>query len=228
MKTKLIALGDSIIKGVLLNIETTGQMHYALADNNIVDQVAQHLRVEPVNLGKMGCTIEVGERILDRHLASMENANYALLCYGGNDSDYDWRAIAQSPEAEHMPKTPISVFEKTYARIIDKLRQAGITPLVMSLPAMDAERYFEFFTSKFSAGEKSNVLEWIKGSTDTIWAGHELYNDAVKRVANAADVPLIDVSMAFKDLRKCLCADGIHPSRAGQANIATAIAHAII
>ena len=31
MKTKLIALGDSIIKGVLLNIETTGQMHYARA-----------------------------------------------------------------------------------------------------------------------------------------------------------------------------------------------------
>lgn len=228
MKTKLIALGDSIIKGVLLNIETNGQTHYALADNNIVDQVAHHLRVEPVNLGKMGCTIEVGERILDRHLAGMENVKYALLCYGGNDSDYDWRAIAQSPNEEHLPKTSISVFEKTYARMIDKLRQAGITPLVMSLPAMDAERYFEFFTSKFSAGEKSNVLEWLKGSTDTIWAGHELYNDAVKRVANAADVSLIDVSMSFKDLRKCLCADGIHPSRAGQANIATAIAHAII
>ena len=77
MKTKLIALGDSIIKGVLLNIETTGQMHYALADNNIVDQVAHHLRVEPVNLGKMGCTFEVGERILDRHLAGLENVNYA-------------------------------------------------------------------------------------------------------------------------------------------------------
>ena len=228
MKTKLIALGDSIIKGVLLNIETTGQMHYALVENNIVDQVAQHLRVEPVNLGKMGCTIEVGERILDRHLASIENANYALLCYGGNDSDYDWRAIAQSPKAEHMPKTPISVFEKTYARMIDKLCQAGITPLIMSLPAMDAERYFEFFTSNFSTSEKNNVLQWLKGSIDTIWAGHELYNDAVKRVANAADVPLIDVSMSFKDLSKCLCADGIHPNRAGQANIATAIAHAMI
>ena len=228
MKSKIIALGDSIIKGVVLNIESNGKLHYALSDHNIVDQVANKTNHEAINLGKMGCTIETGERILDRHLGDIENAQYALLCYGGNDSDYDWRAIAQSPEAEHMPKTPISVFEKTYARMIDKLLQAGITPLIMSLPAMDAERYFEFFTSNFSASEKNNVLQWLKGSIDTIWAGHELYNDAVKRVANAANVPLIDVSMSFKDLSKCLCADGIHPSRAGQANIATAIAHAMI
>lgn len=227
MKSKIIALGDSIIKGVVLNIESNGKLHYALSDRNIVDQVANKTNHEAINLGKMGCTIEAGERILDRHLGDIENAQYALLCYGGNDSDYDWRAIAQSPEAEHMPKTPISVFEKTYARIIDKVRQAGLTPIVMSMPAMDAERYYQFFTSVFSDEEKRNVSRWLKNGTDAIWAGHELYNDAIKRVAAATDAMLVDVSKAFSQPDKYLCIDGIHVNAMGQTKIAAVITKAM-
>ena len=85
MKSKIIALGDSIIKGVVLNIEQSGKMHYALSDHSIADQLASRKGMEAVNLGKMGCTIEAGERILDHHLPSIENAEYAILCYGGND-----------------------------------------------------------------------------------------------------------------------------------------------
>jgi lysophospholipase L1-like esterase len=228
MKAKLIALGDSIVKGVLLNQEFNGTTHYALADNNIVDLVAQQLHLESTNLGKMGCTIDVGERILDRHIAEFKEGGYVILSYGGNDCDYNWRAIAQDPSAEHLPKTSIGTFEKTYVRIIEKIRQKGLKPIVLSLPPIDTERYYEFFTYGFSETEKKNILTWLKDSTDTIWAGHELYNDAVKRVASATDVPLVDVSILFRDLHECLCADGIHPSRVGQANIATAIAHVII
>ena len=227
MKSKIIALGDSIIKGVVLNIESNGKLHYALSDRNIVDQVANKTNHEAINLGKMGCTIEAGEKILDRHLGDIENAQYALLCYGGNDSDYNWRAIAQSPKGEHQPKTPISIFEKTYARIIDKVRKAGLTPIVMSMPAMDAERYYQFFTSVFSDEEKRNVSRWLKNGTDAIWAGHELYNDAIKRVAAATDAILVDVSKAFSQPDKYLCIDGIHVNAMGQTKIAAAIAKAM-
>jgi lysophospholipase L1-like esterase len=227
MKSKIIALGDSIIKGVVLNIESNGKLHYALSDRNIVDQVANKTNHEAINLGKIGCTIEAGEKILDRHLGDIENAQYALLCYGGNDSDYNWRAIAQSPRGEHQPKTPISVFEKTYARIIDKVRQAGLTPIVMSMPAMDAERYYQFFTSVFSDEEKRNVSRWLKNGTDAIWAGHELYNDAIKRVAAATDTILVDVSKAFSQPDKYLCIDGIHVNAMGQTKIAAVITKAM-
>ena len=227
MKSKIIALGDSIIKGVVLNIESNGKLHYALSDRNIVDQVANKTNHEAINLGKMGCTIEAGEKILDRHLGDIENAQYALLCYGGNDSDYNWRAIAQSPKGEHQPKTPISIFEKTYARIIDKVRKAGLTPIVMSMPAMDAERYYQFFTSVFSDEEKRNVSRWLKNGTDAIWAGHELYNDAIKRVAAATDAILVDVSKAFSQPDKYLCIDGIHVNAMGQTKIAAAITKAM-
>ena len=68
----------------------------------------------------------------------------------------------------------------------------------------------------------------LKGGSDAIYAGHELYNDAVKRVASAADVQMIYVSNAFHDTQKYLCVDGIHPNKAGQEKIAKTIVRAIV
>lgn len=220
---KLAALGDSIIKGVLFTQEDNGRGHYSLSDLNIADRVASRMHCEVVNLGKMGCTIEAGERILDRHLARLEGAKYVLMCYGGNDSDYNWRAIADNPKAKHIPNTSLHVFEKTYTRVINKVREMGLTPLVMSLPPMDAQRYFDYFTSTFTDVQKSNIMKWLKGSINTIWAGHELYNDAVKRVANATDCVLIDCTTPLGDGKGYLCEDGIHPNVAGQTKIASII-----
>lgn len=220
---KLAALGDSIIKGVLFTQEENGRGHYSLSDQNIADRVAARMHCEVVNLGKMGCTIETGERILDRHLTCLDGAKYVLMCYGGNDSDYNWKAIADNPEAEHLPKTSLHVFEKTYARVINKVREMGFTPLVMSLPPMDAQRYFDFFTSSFTDVQKSNIMKWLKGSVETIWAGHELYNDAVKRVANMTNSQLVDVTTTLGNGKGYLCEDGIHPNIAGQSKIASII-----
>ena len=220
---KIAALGDSIIKGVLFNQEENGRGHYSLSDCNIVDRVAEGLHSEVINLGKMGCTIETGERILERHLDKLDGTQYVLICYGGNDSDYNWQAIADCPDSEHHPKTPLRIFEKTYARVINKVRERGYTPLIMSLPPMNAQQYFNFFTSNFNNTQKSNVLKWLHGSVNTIWAGHELYNDAVKRVASATDCVLIDCTTTLGDGKNYLCDDGIHPNLAGQSKIASII-----
>lgn len=220
---KVAALGDSIIKGVLFNKEENGCGHYSLSDRNIVDRVAEGLHSEVLNLGKMGCTIEAGERILDRYLSKLDGTKYVLMCYGGNDSDYDWQAIADQPEAEHQPKTPLRIFEKTYTRIVNRIREMGYTPLIMSLPLINAQSYFDFFSASFSEQQKANVMKWLKGSVDTIWAGHELYNDAVKRVANATDCILVDCTTTLGDGKGYLCDDGIHPNLTGQSQIAKII-----
>ena len=50
---KIVALGDSVIKGVILNREGENS-RYSLADKSIVECCAERLGIESVNLGKMG------------------------------------------------------------------------------------------------------------------------------------------------------------------------------
>jgi lysophospholipase L1-like esterase len=220
---KLAALGDSIIKGILFTHEENGSGHYSFSDMNITDVLADKLCCEVVNLGRMGATIEACERLFDRYLDRLEGAKYVLMCYGGNDSNYDWKAIANNPTAEHLPKTSLHVFEKTYVRIINKVRDLGYIPLILSLPPIDIHRYYTFFSSSFNDVQKFNVMQWLSGSLDTIWAGHELYNDAVRRVANTTDSLLVDITTSLGDNNCYLCDDGIHPNLLGQSKIASII-----
>ena len=222
---KLVALGDSVIKGVILDLEG-GRGRYSLADRGMVERCAERLGVESVNLGKMGCTIEAGERILDRFVDRFAGARYVLLECGGNDSDYDWKAIAEAPDGKHLAKTPIEVFERVYERVVEKVKKLGAIPLVLSLPPMDAQRYFEFFSTGWSQEKKDNVLRWLGGSTNTIMSGHELYNLATMRVAQRTGAQWIDVTSGLlKDnhFREYLCDDGIHPNEMGQRKMAEAI-----
>ena len=226
---KLVALGDSIIKGVLLQSEGE-HSRYSLADKSIVECCAEKLGGESLNLGKMGCTIEAGERILDRYLDKMSGAQYVLLEYGGNDSDYNWQEIAESPDKEHFPRTRLEVFEEVYERVVCKIKQMGAIPLVLSLPPMDAERYFAFFSQKWEDGFRANVMRWLGGSTNTIMSGHELYNLATMRVAQHTGAQWIDITSGLlKDhnFRAYLCDDGIHPNERGQRMIAEAVLVAI-
>ena len=222
---KLVALGDSIIKGVLVQSEGE-RSRYSLADKSIVECCAEKLGGESLNLGKMGCTIEAGERILNRCLDKMSGAQYVLLEYGGNDSDYNWQEIAESPEKEHFPRTRLEVFEQVYERVINKIKEMGAIPLVLSLPPMDAERYFAFFSQKWEEGFRANVMRWLGGSTNTMMSGHELYNLATMRVAQRTGTQWIDVTSGLlKDhnYRAYLCDDGIHPNERGQRMIAEAV-----
>lgn len=226
---KLVALGDSIIKGVLVQSEGE-RSRYSLADKSIVECCAEKLGGESLNLGKMGCTIEAGERILDRYFDKMSGAQYVLLEYGGNDSDYNWQEIAEAPEKEHFPRTRLEVFEEVYERVVCKIKQMGAIPLVLSLPPMDAERYFAFFSQKWEDGFRANVMRWLGGSTNTIMSGHELYNLATMRVAQHTGAQWIDVTSGLlKDhnFRAYLCDDGIHPNERGQRMIAEAVLGAI-
>lgn len=226
---KLAALGDSIIRGVILKAEGLRE-RYTLSDKNIVDRCGEGLDSEVVNLGKMGCTIEAGERILDKSISRLEGAKYVLLEYGGNDSDYDWRAIAQSPKEAHLPRTPLHTYESAYERVIHKVRQAGCTPLVLSLPPMDAERYFQFFTTGMSDEQKRNILGWLSGSTNTIMSGHELYNVATWKVAQRTGAQWIDITsdlLIGHQYRRYLCDDGIHPNEQGQARICSRLCIAL-
>ena len=92
--------GDSIIKGVTYN----GQSYHLCQEHDFDTLRAQGVTVE--NNAKMGATIDAGLKQLDRKLGACDSDTTVLFCFGGNDCDYDWKAISEDPDGEHLPHTP--------------------------------------------------------------------------------------------------------------------------
>ena len=90
----------------------------------------------------------------------------------------------------------------------------GGNPVLLTLPPIDAHRYFNWFTQ----GENvENILQWL-GDIDRIYRWHEMYNLAVCRVAMQEGVLLLDISSRFLErshYEELLCEDGIHPNEKG-------------
>ena len=41
---------------------------------------------------------------MEREIPTHAEGEAALIGFGGNDIDYDWRAVAADPHAEHLPQ----------------------------------------------------------------------------------------------------------------------------
>lgn len=224
----LTALGDSIIKGVVLNNDAnlSGMRRYQVSSQTITDRCGQLLNTDIINLGKFGCTAPLGLKIAQNNAQKLEQSKYVLVEYGGNDSDYCWQQIADDPQGLHLPHTSIREFIAAYHSILASIVAAGAIPVMLSLPPMDADRYFNFFSQGWNQQQKENVISWLGGSTSHISAGHELYNMTAFKIANQENVRIIDITSDFladRNYSEYLCEDGIHPNELGQARIADMI-----
>lgn len=86
--------------------------------------------------------------------------DYVLIEFGGNDCDFDWNAVAESPASDHRPKTELTRFTDTLGRCVESVRRIGKKPILMTLPPLVAPRYF----SKISDGDSEkgkNILKWL-------------------------------------------------------------------
>ena len=178
MKTsnnRLIGLGDSIIKGIVVR-KSDNSYKYSLTEKTITDICSRELSLSSKSYGKMACTITQGAQMLDRHIEELQPGDIVILEYGGNDSNYRWDEIAQSPHPDHEPITPLRDFANTYREIIKRIMYTGAMPVVLSLPPIDGERYFKWIGSKMNAEELDNIHSWLQGTTSNINNGHELYN----------------------------------------------------
>ena len=137
--------GDSIIKGVTYN----GQSYHLCQEHDFDTLRAQGVTVE--NNAKMGATIDAGLKQLDRKLGTCDGDTTVLFCFGGNDCDYDWKAISEDPDGEHLPHTPSEKFIDQYCTAIRKAQSAGARVAMTSLPPLEQERYFSFITRGLSA-----------------------------------------------------------------------------
>lgn len=214
----IVTLGDSITKGVVLE-----NNRYSVLRDNFVEQCRDYLQTDVSNLSKMGCTITRGADIAEQHAEQIAKADLTLIEFGGNDSDFDWQAIAASPEDPHGPKTRLDLFRDTYSRLIQRVRNLGSRPVLLSLPLISGEAFMDFVTRRMSSDARENIYGWLGGHTDRVRNYHDMYNLEIFRLGSAWRVPVLDITTPFlleHDYTRYLCPDGIHPNQAGHSLIA--------
>lgn len=209
---KIYIYGDSILRGILL--DEKNKRYYQMENNNIKD-LEKKFPLSIENKSKFGRTIEKGYREIKNMICKNINCDIVVLEYGGNDCDHKWGEIGEEPNKNHTPNTPIEKFESIYLKIIAELKSRKIQPVIMSLPPIDSEKYFNWVTQ--NGTNKDNVLKWLK---DKQHIGHyqELYSLAATKVALQTNSLFIDVRSEFlkaNNYGDLMCEDGIHPNEKG-------------
>jgi len=220
MNKTILVVGDSLCKGVSLNEE---KKRYFFLKNSFANNLKKALDANVVNVAKFGTTVKHGSRMLKQKL-DKHNPDIVLIEYGGNDCDFDWKEIALNPLKEHNPKTPIDEFESHLSSMIKTVLDFGATPVLMTLPPLNAVNYFKWFTQgNLEMG--NSVLKWLEDVSKIYW-WHERYSLRVISVARACKIPIIDIRSYFlktPDFRKYVCLDGIHPNESGHKLITSSI-----
>ncbi len=215
MLKRIVVWGDSILKGIVLDANTG--RYTRLSEEGCVPSVSRSLNIPIINHSKFGMTTEKALSLLEKSKETAEDCDAAVICFGGNDVDHNWPDIAAHPEAPHLPATPLDHFKQNLSDMVKLVQDRGMIPILVSLPPIDPQRYFNWFTKGIEKSE--NILRWL-GEVGYIYRMHELYSDTVVKLSRALDCRLIDIRQAFLEKREfpgCLCLDGIHPNQAGHA-----------
>ena len=203
--------GDSIGKGVVLD---TTRGRYKLIKNSFANLFSTNMGISVENYSKFGCTVTKGKKLIESNLDKIRKFEFTALEFGGNDCDFDWSAISKYPNQHHNPKTDLDKFESNYSEIIDYVVSAGSKPVLLTLPPLDAKRYFSWISRGRNA---ENIRRWL-GDIDHIYRWHEMYSLAIAGLAAMKRVPLLDIRSTFLKARnyfELLCDDGIHPNEKG-------------
>lgn len=215
-----VLYGDSISKGVVFD-EKMGK--YVLLEQSYPNLLQNKLKGVVHNAAKFGNTILRAVGRLQNDVLK-KNPDVVIIEFGGNDCDFNWEAIAENPLEQHNPNTDFNIFQKTLKNLIDSLNSSGIIPVLMTLPPLDADRYFKWI-SKNSSIMGDKILTWL-GSVSKIYWWQERYNSAIISTAQETKTRCIDIRSAFlktPDFRQFLCIDGIHPNQKGHILIAEKI-----
>ena len=136
---QIAVFGDSILKGIQVNPDNKKY----ITDNHIdLDFLRDTYALAIENFSKFGCTITKGADILKKRFARGLECDVVVMDFGGNDCDFDWKAISENPDAEHQPNTPLDVFMETYRNIIRMLKEKAVRPILTTLPPIDPQRFF--------------------------------------------------------------------------------------
>jgi lysophospholipase L1-like esterase len=212
MKRNVAIFGDSILRGVIID-EENGK--YKFSDHIDWEFVEDKLNIKIDNNAKMGAVIGYGKKKLEKYLDTHDDMFAVLIEFGGNDCDFNWQEVANNPQYNHQPKTPLNEFKNTLIEMIDILQQKNIKPILMNLPPIHSKLYYDWIKKDLDNGD--NILEFL-GDIEQITRHQSRYSNVIAEVANLKKVELVDVRSAFLSTRSYLtymCKDGIHPNQKG-------------
>lgn len=221
----IFAFGDSIMKGVVSNPKQIceGTTKYVISDSCFVDRVGSSSGIAIRNLARFGSTVRGGMTSLDRHLNEIVPGDIVVLEFGGNDCNFDWKAVSMEPDGCHEPEVGLTQFRELYEQLIAKVRSAEALPVLLSLPALLPQRFFDFVSRGL---DRDNIMRWLGGDVNTISNWHEQYNLEIFKLGAVHQVPVIDISSIFLERRGLgdfYCPDGMHPNEEGHRLIAEAV-----
>jgi len=205
--------GDSILKGIVRDDTPDG---YRVLADNCVQRFALSTGASIANHASFGMTtVKAIERIA-RSIArnKPQEGDIVLIEFGGNDCDFRWDEISKTPDEAHEPKTPLALFGENLQAMIDVFKSLRTSPILMSLPPLEPNRYLEWISRGLS---RVNILKWLD-DVNKIYRWQEVYNDTVVDVARKNDLRLIDVRKRFlmsERYTSLICDDGIHPNERG-------------
>lgn len=213
----IIIWGDSILKGVIFD-EKNGK--YRVTEKNCISRFAELTGCSIKNNARFGMT---STRALNKITASIDKQQLStdeivIIEFGGNDCDFNWSEISNEPDGLHQPKTTIENFKVSLQNMIDMFKKKGVTPILMNLPPLEPERYFNWISKGLS---KENILHWL-GDVAKIYRWQEAYNNAAEWIARQNNCKILDVRERFlisNNYGSHFCADGIHPNENGHKKI---------
>ena len=213
-KETVVIWGDSLAKGVIWN---DARKRHAYSNPTAADIAAERLGIEIINRSKFGCTAPEGQQIMERDVKSGITCKTALIEFGGNDCNFNWAAVSDHPEEEHFSATPPDAYLESMRAMVRWLIQRNIQPVLMTLPPIDAERYFRFLVG--TRLNPKHILRWL-GDVQQIYRYQEMYSMLVEKVAREFSVQLIDLRQKCLEyhgfVKRMICEDGLHLTEAGQ------------
>lgn len=201
VSVRIVALGDSITNGAGLAGVTEAETFREITRRELTTKVGK--TVEVINAGVNGDIVTRAMKRLPRDVLNRQ-PDIVTVMFGGNEAGFyrpETNGFADTPRVERAQ------FKATLVALVDRLRAARITVVLMTCPPM-TERYGGMHLEPY----RQHGINFLVRD----------YAQAMRDVAAEKQVELIDVYRAFEGNRDRLdyFPDGLHPDARGHRVIA--------
>lgn len=198
---RIVALGDSITNGARLAGVKEPETFREITRRELTEKLGK--TVEVVNAGVNGDIVTLAIKRLKTDVLDRQ-PDIVTVMFGGNEAGF------YRPETNGFADTPRVAreqFQAALSTLVDRLREAGITVVLMTCPPM-TERYWGMHLEPY---RKHGINFLVRD-----------YAQTMRDVAAEKHVALIDVYRAFDQDRSRLefFPDGLHPDARGHRVIA--------